>query len=232
MTAKLDHRDGPQPSGSHPASSATNPRSCDHHAASHATGPVPWHGSTSTRTGPSSAMPPNRPIPSLSCAYDEPVENLGAPIVSFEDFDANRPAGRIVATSGGFDPIHPGHISSLQASGEFGDVVVAIVNGDAFLRAKKGRPFQDLRTRCLIVSAVRGVGYVVPFEIDGDLTVCEALRQLRPDIFTKGGDRTDADTIAEWDVCQELGIEVVTGVGADKQWSSSWFLDAWAQADR
>lgn len=40
----------------------------------------------------------------------------------------------------------------------------------------------------------------------------------------------DADTIAEWDVCQELGIEVVTGVGADKQWSSSWFLDAWAQA--
>jgi bifunctional ADP-heptose synthase (sugar kinase/adenylyltransferase) len=42
------------------------------------------------------------------------VENLGAPIVSFEDFDAARPDGRIVATSGGFDPIHPGHISSLQ----------------------------------------------------------------------------------------------------------------------
>lgn len=97
----------------------------------------------------------------------EQVENLGAPIVSFEDFNASRPEGRIVATSGGYDPIHPGHISSLQASAEFGDVVVAIVNGDAFLRAKKGRSFQDLQTHCLIVSAIRGVDYVVPFEIEG-----------------------------------------------------------------
>ena len=63
-------------------------------------------------------------------------------------------------------------------------------------------------------------------------TVREALRRLRPDVFTKGGDRVDAPTIPEWDICQELGIEVVTGVGADKQWSSSWFLDAWSQATR
>ena len=164
--------------------------------------------------------------------YPEPVENLGAPIVSFEGFDAARPAGRIVVTSGGFDPIHPGHISSMQDSARFGDIVVAVVNGDAFLRAKKGRSFQDLETRCLIVSAVRWVDYVVPFEIEGDLTVREALRRLRPDVFTKGGDRVDEQSIPEWDVCQELGIEVVSGVGADKQWSSSWFLDAWSQADR
>ena len=160
------------------------------------------------------------------------MENLGAQIVSFTEFEAARPAGRIVATSGGFDPIHPGHISSLQASAEFGDVVVAIVNGDAFLRAKKGKPFQDLETRCLIVSAIRGVDYVVPFEIDCDLTVRQALRMLRPDVFTKGGDRADAQTIAEWDVCRDLGIEVVTGVGADKRWSSSWFLDAWSRETR
>ena len=160
------------------------------------------------------------------------MKDLGAPIVSFEDFNAVRPAGRIVVTSGGFDPIHPGHISSLQASAHFGDVVVAVVNGDGFLRAKKGRSFQDLQTRCLIVSAIRGVDYVVPFEIDGDLTVREALRQLRPDVFTKGGDRVDAASIPEWDVCRELGIEVVTGVGVDKQWSSSWFLQAWARSER
>ncbi len=160
------------------------------------------------------------------------MKDLGAPIVSFEDFDSARPDGRIVATSGGFDPIHPGHISSLQDSAQFGDVVVVIVNGDAFLRAKKGRSFQDLQTRCLIVSAIRRVDYVVPFEIEGDLTVCEALRRLRPNVFTKGGDRVDAQSIAEWEVCKELGIEVVTGVGADKQWSSSWFLEAWAQAAR
>ncbi len=160
------------------------------------------------------------------------MKDLGAPIVSFEDFDSARPDGRIVATSGGFDPIHPGHISSLQDSAQFGDVVVVIVNGDAFLRAKKGRSFQDLQTRCLIVSAIRRVDYVVPFEIEGDLTVCEALRRLHPNVFTKGGDRVDAQSIAEWEVCKELGIEVVTGVGADKQWSSSWFLEAWAQAAR
>ena len=134
-----------------------------------------------------------------------------------------------MATSGGFDPIHPGHISSLQQSAEYGDLVVAIVNGDSFLAAKKGKPFQDLETRCLIVSAIRGVDFVVPFEIDGDMTVREALRQLRPDVFTKGGDRVDARTIPEWDVCHELGIEVVTGVGDAKQWSSSWFLDDWAR---
>jgi cytidyltransferase-like protein len=154
--------------------------------------------------------------------------SLGADIVSFDEFEANRPSGRIVATSGGYDPVHPGHISSIQESRGYGDVVVVVVNGDGFLTAKKGRPFQDLQTRCLIVSAIRGVDYVVPFEIEGDRTVSEALRRLRPHVFTKGGDRVDGESIPEWGVCSELGIEVVTGVGEDKRWSSSWFLQAWA----
>jgi cytidyltransferase-like protein len=157
---------------------------------------------------------------------------LGAPILTFEEFEADRPAGRIVATSGGFDPIHPGHISSIQQSARFGDVVVVIVNGDAFLTAKKGKPFQDLETRCLIVSAVRGVDYVVPFEIEGDTSVREALRRLRPHVFTKGGDRVDHESIPEWDVCRQLGIELVSGVGEDKRWSSSWFLDDWSRHAR
>jgi D-beta-D-heptose 7-phosphate kinase/D-beta-D-heptose 1-phosphate adenosyltransferase len=157
------------------------------------------------------------------------MQGLGAPILSFDEFAAQRPPGRIVATSGGFDPIHPGHISSLQESGRYGDVVVAIVNGDGFLTAKKGRPFQDLETRCLIVSAVKGVDYVVPFEIEGDMTVRKALRRLEPSVFTKGGDRVDHTSIPEWDVCRELGIEVVSGVGDSKRWSSSWFLDDWSK---
>ena len=157
------------------------------------------------------------------------MRNLGAPILSFEDFTANRPAGRIVVTSGGFDPVHPGHISSIQDSGAFGDVVVVVVNGDSFLAAKKGKAFQDLATRCAIVSAIKGVDYVVPFEIEGDATVKEALRRLRPSVFTKGGDRVDHTSIPEWEVCEELGIEVVSGVGADKEWSSSWFLEDWSR---
>jgi len=160
------------------------------------------------------------------------MPSLGAEIVTFDEFEANRPPGRIVATSGGYDPVHPGHISSIQDSRKYGDVIVVIVNGDAFLAAKKGRSFQDLQTRCLIVSALRGVDYVVPFEIEGDRTVTEALRRLRPHVFTKGGDRIDAETIPEWRICTELGIEVVTGVGEDKRWSSSWFLEAWAATEK
>ncbi len=204
---------------------------------------------------------------------------LGAPICSIEEFRAIRPKGRIVLTSGGYDPIHPGHISSfmesrkrasemttqrlhvvvrrfgprpgilnistgqhgralpttscacvvisLALSRKFGDFLVVVVNGDSFLTAKKGRPFQDLQTRCLIVSSIRWVDFVVPFEVEGDNTVSEALRGIRPDIFTKGGDRVDVSTIPEWNVCRELMIEVQVGVGASKLWSSSWFLSAW-----
>src|SRR3989338_10450527 len=130
----------------------------------------------------------------------------GAPIISFEDFAKLRPKlGKVVATSGGFDPIHTGHISCIVESKRYGDTLVVIVNGDAFLKAKKGKPFQDLATRCLIVSAIRGVDYVVPFEIEGDTTVIQALETIKPHIFTKGGDRADEKTIPEWDTCQKNG---------------------------
>lgn len=155
----------------------------------------------------------------------------GARIVSFEEFAKLRPKlGTIVATSGGFDPIHPGHISCIIESKKYGDTVVVIVNGDSFLRAKKGRPFQDIETRSLIVSGIAGVDYVIPFEIEGDQTVNKALEALKPDVFTKGGDRVDEKTIPEWATCKEHGIKVVSGVGADKKWSSSWFLNDWNKA--
>jgi cytidyltransferase-like protein len=156
------------------------------------------------------------------------MEDLGAPILELQEFAQLRPAlGRVVATSGGFDPIHPGHISCIIESADLGDVLVVIVNGDSFLTEKKGKPFQDLRTRSLIVSGIRGVDYVVPFEAPGDPTVSKALAAIRPDVFTKGGDRVDETTIPEWEVCSAIGAEVVTGVGLQKEWSSSWFLENW-----
>lgn len=136
--------------------------------------------------------------------------------------------GKIVATSGGYDPIHPGHLSCIAESTRFGDTLVVIVNGDAFLRHKKGQPFQDLETRCRILSYVRGVDLVLPFEVEDDMTVIEALRGIRPAVFTKGGDRSSPESIPEWGVCQELGIEIVTGVGDPKLWSSSDFLAKWS----
>ncbi len=152
-----------------------------------------------------------------------------AKVVNFEELDSVRESlGRIVCTSGGFDPLHPGHASCIIESKQYGDTLVVVVNGDAFLTAKKGKPFMDLATRSAVVSCVREVDYVVPFEIENDPTVCEALRRLRPHVFTKGGDRVDYSNIPEWTVCQELGIELVSGVGLDKAWSSSNFLKEWS----
>lgn len=163
-----------------------------------------------------------------SRAIPDAIQQLGERVVDFASVDARRDRlGRIVAVSGGFDPIHPCHITYLQDAKTLGDTLVVIVNGDAFLRSKKGKPFQELMTRCLVVAALRGVDFVVPFEIENDLTVTEALAMLKPDVFANGGDRDDPTSIPEWEVCQRLGIELVTGVGADKHWSSSDMLRAW-----
>jgi cytidyltransferase-like protein len=153
-----------------------------------------------------------------------------ARILTFEEFDQIRDRlGRIVATSGGFDPLHPGHASCIIESKKHGDTLVVIVNGDTFLKNKKGKAFMDLQTRCNIVSCLREVDYVIPFEIENDQTVCEALRRIRPHVFTKGGDRVDFTNIPEWDVCQELGIELVPQVGKPKFWNSSEFLREWGE---
>jgi D-beta-D-heptose 7-phosphate kinase/D-beta-D-heptose 1-phosphate adenosyltransferase len=156
--------------------------------------------------------------------------SMPARISDFDWVDAHRhELGRIVCTSGGFDPIHPGHMSCIAESRKFGDTVIVIVNGDGFLTRKKGKPFQDIETRCRIVAYARGVDLVIPFEIDNDQTVREALRRLKPHVFTKGGDRCSPETIPEWDVCQELGISVETGIGEPKNWSSSDFLKKWKE---
>ncbi|MEK7576780.1 MAG: adenylyltransferase/cytidyltransferase family protein [Patescibacteria group bacterium] len=158
------------------------------------------------------------------------MKSLGAHIVSFEEFVELKPRlGKVVAVSGGFDPIHPGHISNIQEAKKLGDTLVVIVNGDAFLRNKKGKPFQDLKTRCAIVSAVQGADYVIPFEIENDQTVCRALEIVKPHIFAKGGDRSGAETTPEWEICQHHGIQVVFNIGADKVWSSSDFLNEWVE---
>ena len=153
-----------------------------------------------------------------------------AKIVTFEEFDQRRDGlGRIVCTSGGYDPLHPGHATCIVESKAYGDTLVVVVNGDNFLRAKKGKPFMDLQTRCMVVSCLRGVDYVIPFEIENDPTVIKALRRIRPHVFTKGGDRKDTTNIPEWAVCQELGIQLIPQVGLPKSWSSSDFLTEWGE---
>lgn len=140
----------------------------------------------------------------------------------------------LVITSGGFDPIHEGHIEYLQRAKQLYDNVtlVCIVNTDDFLKKKKGYAFQPLEVRFTILSELKSVDYVVP-SIDKDMTVCETIEAVynfftdrnRIEygfdiiVFAKGGDRTK-DEIPEKVICDKLGIVIKDGLG-DKISSSS-----------
>ena len=78
-----------------------------------------------------------------------------------------------------------------------------------------------LAERMEIINAIEGVDFVVPWETDEDQTVCGAIKELKPRYFTKGGDRFDASTIPEWEICQQIGCEILTGIGGNKIQSSS-----------
>ena len=124
-----------------------------------------------------------------------------------------------VMVSGGFDPIHIGHVRMIQeAAREFGEVIVA-VNSDDWLLRKKGYVFMPWEERAEIVRAIAGVTKVVAFD-DSDNTACDAIRQHKPTYFANGGDRTTKNT-PEQQVCEELGVEMVWGVGGGKIQSSS-----------
>jgi cytidyltransferase-like protein len=159
--------------------------------------------------------------------------NIGyAEIMKLDEFIKIKPKlGRIVCASGGFDPLHPGHTSYIIESKKYGDTLVVIVNGDSFLeRKEKGRPFMDLEARCQVISSLREVNYVIPYEIKSeDTTVCEALRKIHPHVFTKGGDRSTSFDERERLLCEELNITVVLTVGDAKKYSSSNLLKQWGE---
>lgn len=133
---------------------------------------------------------------------------------------------KLVVTSGGFDPMHVGHLrcllmsSSLTKKIGFRTKLAVIVNGDGFLHRKKGYAFMTLEERMEIIAGVKGVDYVVPWD-DGSQTVVGAIQALSPVIFTKGGDRDAAANVPEFDICSEIGCQVIFGVGGGKIQSSS-----------
>jgi len=118
---------------------------------------------------------------------------------------------KIVATSGGFDPLHIGHLELLNEAKKLGDKLVIIVNGDQWLIRKKGKFLMGLADRMEIIRNLKMVDYVIGWD-DGTENVCGALEVLRPDIFAKGGDRT-LENIPERKTCEKLGIKMVFGIG-------------------
>lgn len=128
-----------------------------------------------------------------------------------------------VMVSGGFDPIHVGHIRMILEAAEHGYVIV-VANSDDWLFRKKGYNFMGFSERKEILMAIKGVIDVIPVD-DKDGTVCSALRHLTPTYFANGGDRTSTNT-PEKTVCEELGIEMLWNVGGQKIQSSSELVEA------
>lgn len=140
----------------------------------------------------------------------------------------------IVLISGGFDPVHSGHIKYMQAARELGDMLIVGVNSDAWLARKKGRSFMPISERAAIVENIRCVDQVVPFDEttdqDGSATrFIEYILEQYPQsqvIFANGGDRTDKNIPEMVIDTPRLSFEFGVG-GADKANSSSWILQEW-----
>jgi len=121
----------------------------------------------------------------------------------------------VVAVSGGFDPVHIGHVRMFEEARKLGDELVVILNNDNWLRLKKGFVFMPEADRKEIIEAFRSVDKVILTshkENTTDISVCHGLKSLKPDIFANGGDRKD-DNIPEYALCESLGIEMVFNVG-------------------
>ena len=137
----------------------------------------------------------------------------------------------IVAISGGFDPIHPGHLFLIDQAAKLGKLVV-IVNGDDFLIRKKGRPLNCLEDRMDILKHIVGVSRVMAAIDEGD-TVCQTLEALRPNIFVNSGDRRDTNALPSPEVttCRRIGCQMVFLKSPYKNHSSQ-LLNAYHNKER
>ena len=135
----------------------------------------------------------------------------------------------VVIVSGGFDPLHSGHITYFNAAKLLGDILIVALNSDAWLTRKKGKPFMPLTERSVIIENLSVVDRVIPFNDDDD-TALDAINIIKyyyhgcDIIFANGGDRTSTN------IPEMVAKDVIFkfGVGGDiKANSSSWILDQW-----
>ena len=136
---------------------------------------------------------------------------------------------KVVLVTGGFDPLHSGHIEYFKAAKALGNILVVGINSDAWLTRKKGRAFMPSTERIAIIQNLKMVDHCILFN-DDDGTAIEAInnvKMLYPNsqiIFANGGDRT-AKNIPEM-VCKD--VELAFGVGGENKLnSSSWILEEW-----
>ena len=153
----------------------------------------------------------------------------------------------VIILSGGFDPVHKGHIRMFREAANLGHQVIVGLNSDEWLTRKKGKPFMNFKERKEILEGFKYVNQVLPFD-DSDDTASDLIRRVHTiydseshdhnyaDLppqgmmdyykiyFANGGDRT-TDNVPEMDVCRELDVTMLWGIGGGKIQSSSWLID-------
>jgi D-beta-D-heptose 7-phosphate kinase/D-beta-D-heptose 1-phosphate adenosyltransferase len=131
---------------------------------------------------------------------------------------------KVVMVSGGFDPVHIGHVRMFEEAKKLGDELVVVINNDHWLEYKKGFAFMPAEDRKEIIELLRPVDRVIITDHEpgtADITVCRALEALRPDIFANGGDRQENVPVPEYETCARLGIQMVFNVGQGGKLRSS-----------
>lgn len=138
----------------------------------------------------------------------------------------------IVVFTGGFDPIHSGHINAINEARELGRVVIGL-NSDSWLTRKKGKPFMSFDERKAVLDQFKNVLSVIGFDDSND-SASDAIRQVRkmfPNskvIFVNGGDRTEKNIPEMYDFKDDAMVEFKFGIGGtNKKNSSSWILKDW-----
>ncbi len=130
---------------------------------------------------------------------------------------------KVVMVSGGFDPIHIGHIRYIQEAKKLGDYLIVVINNDNWIHKKKGKEFMPENERKEIIEAIAGVDEVIISEHTKnpkDMSICNELIKIKPHIFANGGDRDEKDSedpksslYREKQIHKKYGIEMVYNVG-------------------
>jgi len=132
----------------------------------------------------------------------------------------------VVLVTGGYDPLHLGHLLSFKAAKALGNKLIVAIDGDDYLRKKKGASFMPIEDRVGIIQELKCVDQVI---VIGDGDMSEAILAIKPDILANGGDRSSIKNLPKGEVaaCKKVGCRMIFNVGGGKIRSSSDMLRQW-----